>query len=142
MKSKIRVPSGIVATKMHMFCIAAVVIFVAVAASAFGVYKSEGFANYMSPSAYPNAPSIGAEDNKVLTPDNGSTWRGPSPNEPLTGSRPSGDGLYLFYNNQCKPECCPSSLSCGTGGGCVCTTEADRAFINGRGGNRTQPYDL
>jgi hypothetical protein len=45
------------------------------------------------------------------------------------------DNLFIFKNNQCKPECCGASFSCG--GGCVCTTPSQRDFINSRGGNRT-----
>ena len=65
-------------------------------------------------------------------------WRGHTPNEPLIGPNvdaPGPDNLFIFKNNQCKPECCGASLSCD--GGCVCTTPAQRNLINSRGGNRT-----
>jgi hypothetical protein len=45
----------------------------------------------------------------------------------------------MFKNNQCKPECCPSSYSCD--GGCVCTSPDQRQVIATRGGNRTTPED-
>jgi hypothetical protein len=44
------------------------------------------------------------------------------------------DHLFMFTNNQCKPECCDSTIACD--GGCVCTTPAQRDLINTRGGNR------
>lgn len=105
----------------------------------------EGFANYLlggapSGNAY---EAIGTYDNVTTRPGHGlSNWRGPAPNEPLLGPEVDigPDNLFLFKNNQCKPECCPSSFSCGSG--CVCTTAKQRDFIASRGGNRTGPTDL
>lgn len=59
-----------------------------------------------------------------------------TPNEPLAGPpvQVGPDNLFIFKNNQCKPECCGATLSCD--GGCVCTTPDQRNFINTRGGNR------
>jgi hypothetical protein len=85
---------------------------------------------------------IGAYDGVTLPTGNSvSQWRYTAPNEPLTGPafEPGPDSLFMFKNNQCKPECCGSSFSCG--GGCVCTTPQQRQYIAGRGGNRTQPED-
>lgn len=65
-------------------------------------------------------------------------WRARLPNEPLAGpnvDQVGPDNLFIFKNNQCKPECCGSTLSCD--GGCVCTTPDQRKLINTRGGNRT-----
>ena len=66
-------------------------------------------------------------------------WRGTAPNEAKLGPEfeVGPDSLFMFKDNQCKPECCGASFSCS--GGCVCTTERDRAMINTRGGNRTIP---
>lgn len=105
----------------------------------------EGFADYiMSGAATGNAyEPIGAYDNVVKKPEHGkSTWRGPAPDEPLTGPEVNvgPDNLFIFANNQCKPECCGASFSCGSG--CVCTTEKQRDLINSRGGNRTGPADV
>ena len=106
---------------------------------------NEGFESYQlsgagNGSAY---EPIGAYDNVVKVPANGvSAWRDTLPNEPLAGPEfkgPSPDNLFIFKNNQCKPECCGSSFSCG--GGCVCTTPAQRQMIADRGGNRTMPED-
>ena len=78
---------------------------------------------------------------KLSTGNTVSGWRYTAPNEPLTGPEfePGDDSLFMFKNNQCKPECCGASFSCG--GGCVCTTPQQRQYIAGRGGNRTEPED-
>ena len=90
----------------------------------------EGFANYFlenAGGAGKGYQAIGAFDNVKLNPGNGvSSWRYTAP-----------DDLFIFKNNQCKPECCGASFSCG--GGCVCTTPQQRQYIAGRGGNRTEP---
>jgi hypothetical protein len=78
---------------------------------------------------------------KLSTGNSVSGWRYTAPNEPLIGDEftPGDDELFMFKNNQCKPECCGASFSCG--GGCVCTTPKQRQYIAERGGNRTQPED-
>ena len=86
--------------------------------------------------------AIGAFDGiKLQTGNNISSWRYTSPNEPLQGNfpkfEPGPDNLFMFKDNQCKPECCGASFSCN--GGCVCTTPEQRDYINMRGGNRTSP---
>ena len=107
---------------------------------------AEGFVDFMLDNASPigdNYQAIGTYDNVVKKPANGlSNWRGPAPNEPLLGPEVEigPDNLFMFKNNQCKPECCPASFSCGSG--CVCTTAKQRDFINSRGGNRNEPTDL
>ena len=108
-------------------------------------YRStnEGFASYFLENAadsglgeYKMEP-IGAFDNIRITPNNGSSWRGTKPNEPLMGPafKSGPDSLFIFKNNQVKPECCDASYASDTG--CVCTTPEQRNFINMRGGNRT-----
>lgn len=85
---------------------------------------------------------VGAFDGvKLSTGNSVSGWRYTAPNEPLMGAEfePGADSLFMFKNNQCKPECCGASFSCG--GGCVCTTPKQRQYIAGRGGNRTEPED-
>ena len=106
--------------------------------------EKAGFMNYSgSPAGAKGAyQPIGAFDGVKLQTDNSSDWRYTAPNEPLEG--PQGelgpDNLFLFKNNQCKPECCGSTFSCD--GGCVCTTPDQRNFINARGGNRTGGSDF
>jgi len=69
-------------------------------------------------------------------------FRANHPNEPLNGPPVVIDDehLFLFANNQCKPECCDSTLACD--GGCVCTTPEQRTLINTRGGNRVKGSDF
>ena len=85
---------------------------------------------------------IGAYDDVTLSTGNSvSKWRFTSPDEPLIGAEfePGEDSLFMFKNNQCKPECCGSSFSCS--GGCVCTTPKQRQYIASRGNNRTSPQE-
>ena len=109
-----------------------------------GAYP-EGFASYYLENAGGATSSyvpMGPFDSVGLTcPDGVSKWKCNTPNEPLNGPafEPGPDSLFMFKNNQCKPECCPSSYACG--GGCVCTTPDQREVIASRGGNRTTPED-
>ncbi len=77
------------------------------------------------------------DDIRVSTGNNVSTWRYTAPNEPLLGPpfKVGSDSLFIFRNNQSKPECCSASYSSDTG--CVCTSPEQRNYINMRGGNRT-----
>lgn len=105
---------------------------------------NEGFTNYFLQNAgasglgkYKLEP-IGAFDDVRVTPgSNVSSWRGTSPDEPLLGPefQPGSDSLFIFKNNQVKPECCDASYASDMG--CVCTTPQQRNYINMRGGNRT-----
>jgi len=105
----------------------------------------EGFSDMLVPQASGNqfgtAP-IGSYDGLNVAanlPAVSQGWRARKPNEPLAGPNVDAvgpDNLFIFKNNQCKPECCGATLSCD--GGCVCTTPAQRNLINTRGGNRTQ----
>ena len=108
--------------------------------------RSEGFADYYLQNAGGAGKTkdayqpIGAFDGVRLESGNSvSQWRHTAPNEPLMGPefKPGADSLFMFKNNQCKPECCGASFSCD--GGCVCTTPEQRNLIAGRGGNRTSP---
>ena len=105
----------------------------------------EGFrTNYaeVSGGARDQYQPIGAFDGVALpTGNNVSAWRYTSPDEPLLGApfEVGNDSLFMFKNNQCKPSCCGSSVSCS--GGCVCTTPDQRQYIASRGGNRTRPAE-
>jgi hypothetical protein len=105
----------------------------------FGM-SAEGFTSYF----LENAASTGSEYQpmssfdgaKVETGNSVSSWRYVKPDEkPTAPWRLDEDNLFIFKNNQCKPECCASSLSCD--GGCVCTTPEQRQFIATRGGNHS-----
>jgi len=113
--------------------------------SGFTNYPSdEGFADYLAGAGVGDKyEAMGAYDNVVKKPAHGaSNWRGPAPNEPLLGPEVEvgPDNLFMFKNNQCKPECCGASFSCGSG--CVCTTAKQRDMLASRGGNRTSPSDI
>ena len=106
--------------------------------------SSEGFMSYFLENAGASGMGehkfvpIGAFDDVRVTPTNGvSSWRGTAPNQPLLGPefQPGPDSLFIFKNNDVKPECCDASYSSDTG--CVCTTPQQRNYINMRGGNRT-----
>ena len=103
--------------------------------------RPEAFLNYVAAQSAPvkSSDRMGAYDGLRVMPDG--NWRATAPNEPLLGPKidVGPDNLFIFKNNQCKPECCGSSFSCG--GGCVCTTPDQRDMINSRGGNRTSPDD-
>ena len=106
--------------------------------------KKEGFESYSLATgggAKDKYEPIGPFDGVKLSTGNSSAWRYTAPNEPLMGPAftPGADSLFMFKNNQCKPECCGASFSCD--GGCVCTTPQQRDYINQRGGNRTSPDD-
>ena len=47
--------------------------------------------------------------------------------------------MFMFANNQCKPECCPSTYSCS--GGCICATEKQNNFLTSRGNNNDGTCD-
>ena len=42
--------------------------------------------------------------------------------------------LFMFAYNKSSPDCCPSTYTTSTG--CICTTKAQRDYINQRGNNR------
>jgi len=115
------------------------------AASAPNATLKEGFSSYLLEEAAgskDNYQPMGAYDGVQLKTGNStSTWRYTAPNEALMGDEfvPGPDNLFMFKNNQCKPECCGASFSCG--GGCVCTTPEQRQMLAGRGGNQTAPGD-
>jgi hypothetical protein len=101
----------------------------------------EGFTSYFLENAGDlSAKPIGPYDQvRLETGNKESQYRYNRPNEPLEGNYPSfklgSDNLFMFRDNQCKPECCGASYACD--GGCVCTTPDQRKFLNTRGGNRT-----
>jgi len=92
----------------------------------------EPFMDYLS-NGFATAP-IGSYDGINMAanlPPDAQGFRARMPNVP----HPPGTAMLPFVNNECKPECCGSTMSCD-GGGCVCTTPEDRDLINTRGGNR------
>jgi hypothetical protein len=104
-------------------------------------FQQEGFTSYSLGNADNlNSKPIGPYDKvRLRTSDGVSSYRQNHPNEPEQGNYPpfslGPDNLFMFRDNQVKPECCGSSYASDTG--CVCTTPAQRKFLNTRGGNRT-----
>ena len=49
---------------------------------------------------------------------------------------PEGE-MFLFADNEFKPECCGATFSASTG--CACTSQEQIRYVNERGGNRTMP---
>jgi hypothetical protein len=101
--------------------------------------KKEGFQNLSPAGAKDHYEPIGAFDGiRLQTGNNVSSWRYTAPNEKLQGNFPKfevgPDSLFMFRDNQAKPECCGASFSSDMG--CLCTTPEQRAYINNRGSNR------
>ena len=110
--------------------------------SSLRAYEGFGAQPSLSEAAGTKEAAMGAYDGITLpTGNNNSVWRYTAPNEKLLGDefQPGPDSLFMFKNNQCKPECCGASFSCG--GGCVCTTPKQRQYLAGLGGNRSAPED-
>ena len=103
-----------------------------------GLMKTpEPFMDYLSNGF--ETVSMGPYDGRNMAaglPADAQGFRARMPNVPLNGPavEVGPDNLFIFKNNECKPECCGSTLSCD--GGCVCSTPGQRDFINTRGGNR------
>lgn len=107
-----------------------------------GKISREGFtAVFLQNAGELNGKPMGPFDGVRLETGNGvSSWRYNHPNEPLAGNYPpfelGPDNLFMFKDNEVKPECCAATFS-GDGTGCICTTPQQRNFLNTRGGNRT-----
>ena len=70
-----------------------------------------------------------AKDNKYVSP-----YQSLEVN--VAGNVPLKEGeLFMFNDNNFKPECCPSAYSSSTG--CVCASPEQMKYLNQRGGNRT-----
>ncbi len=100
---------------------------------------SEAFMNYAETAASVNAEPIGMYDGIRIKVSEQSYWKKGPDVKPVPPFEPGPDNLFFFKNNECKPECCPASYSCGSG--CVCVTPEQRQYLNGRAGNNTRPGD-
>jgi hypothetical protein len=49
----------------------------------------------------------------------------------------NGSSLFMFSQNVCSPNCCPSPYSCDSG--CLCMTGDQQYFLQSRGGNANFP---
>lgn len=97
----------------------------------------EAFTDYLS-NGFETA-SMGPYDGRNMAaglPADAQGFRARMPNVPLNGPavEVGPDNLFIFKNNECKPECCGATLSCD--GGCVCSSPEQRNFLNSRGNNR------
>jgi hypothetical protein len=111
-------------------------------AGLFDSFVEEHFLNPAPSLSSGEYEAIGTYDNLTKKPAHGkSDWRGPPPDEPLLNGagefQVDEDHLFMFANNQSKPECCGASYSTSTG--CVCTTPGQRDLLNKRGGNNNLP---
>jgi hypothetical protein len=102
-----------------------------------GQVRPEPFMDYLS-NGFETA-SMGPYDGRNMAAGlsaDSHGFRARMPSVPLAGPavEVGPDNLFIFKNNECKPECCGSTLSCD--GGCVCTQKFQRDYINQRGGNR------
>lgn len=102
--------------------------------------RNEGFSNYLNTTGNVSAGPMGPYDQvRVMKKGPFSSYRVNRPNEPLNKNYPAfklgPDNLFMFRDNKVSPACCGASYSSDTG--CVCTTPAQRKFLNTRGGNRT-----
>ena len=52
---------------------------------------------------------------------------------PIDGVDGSPEKMFMLANNRSSLSCCPSTFSTSTG--CICTTENQRDYVAGRGGN-------
>ncbi len=107
-----------------------------------GKITREGFTTYFLENAgLTDGKPMGPFDGVRLETGNGvSSWRYNHPNEPMAGNYPpfklGMDNLFMFKDNQVKPECCAASFA-ADGTGCVCLSMSQKKFLNERGGNRT-----
>ena len=72
---------------------------------------------------------IGLEKRFIQDPDHSKTF------PTVDGTKDGFKSMFMFANNQCHPDCCPSTYSCDHG--CVCTNKQQREFLNKRGKNRS-----
>lgn len=88
----------------------------------------------------PDYPILKADKVAYHSPVGDAYSLNPSPeytaNYPLVdGKKGSPKHLFMFAYNRSSPACCPSTFSSSRG--CVCMSDAQRKFINRRGGGRT-----
>jgi hypothetical protein len=99
----------------------------------------------------PGQPYLKQNNKSLLNPDQTYTLQGTptgledslTSQDPTTnyatvdGTDGTPKSMFVFAYNQSSPECCPSTYT--TSSGCVCTTDQQREFISGRGGNNEAP---
>jgi len=53
----------------------------------------------------------------------------------LDGTKNTSNSMFMYSNNKCSVDCCPSTKSCDKG--CVCETAQQNDFLSRRGNNAT-----
>ena len=99
--------------------------------------KKEGFQSLGAPVNYQMGNGvIGSWETRKQQKGPSLSWR-KQHHETYKGTAvplPEGQ-MFMWANNEFKPECCGSSVS--SSAGCACITKAQIEYINQRGGNRT-----
>jgi hypothetical protein len=74
--------------------------------------------------------------NKDVPGVNNNSWRQQTsnPSETYTTNDGLSSNMYLFANNEFKPECCETSSISGSKG-CACITSEQKKFLGQRGNN-------
>lgn len=104
------------------------------------ITTGRGFDGIRLDSKKPDYPILKADKVAYHSPVGDAYSLNPSPE--YTASYPTVDGkkgspknLFMFAYNRSSPACCPSTFSSSRG--CVCMSDAQRNFVNMRGGGRT-----
>ena len=75
--------------------------------------------------------------NELYQTKNTITFQGHQvPSTSLYKTIPVQNSKFIFANNKCHLDCCPSTFTCDNG--CVCMTQKQQQLLNGRGNNNPQ----
>ena len=102
------------------------------------IKKKEGFENMGAPVNYRMGDGVyGSWETRKQKRGPSIPWRAQQHNTYKGTAVPLKEGqMFMWADNEFKPECCGSSVSSSTG--CACITKAQMDYINQRGGNRTK----
>lgn len=97
----------------------------------------ENFENIAAPVDYKMGKGVyGSWDTRVQKKGPAIPWRSQQMDTYKGTPVPLPEGqMFIFADNEFKPECCGSTVSSSSG--CACITPAQMNYINQRGGNRT-----
>ena len=100
--------------------------------------KREGFQNMGAPVKYRMGDGVyGSWETRKQKQGPSIKWRSQQHDTYKGTPVPLKEGqMFMWADNEFKPECCGSSVSSSSG--CACVTEAQMDYINQRGGNRTK----
>ena len=102
-----------------------------------GLKTVESFENMGAPVSYKMGSGVnGSWDTRKQKKGPSVAWRSQQIDTYKGTPVPLPEGqMFMFADNEFKPECCGSSVSSSTG--CACITKAQMDYVNQRGGNRT-----